>query len=396
MKTMRNIINKVRLLALVWLFSASLAAASNLSFNGTCSYQINGNQIEIDAARIENNDYYGNTSGSLRLQVWATSSPYYGGQIYGYVLGTRNLDEQLGGNQYYYGISGSVPFNEPPSGDYYITMTLEEYNYGSFVIRDYVTFDNTKSFGGGQVEFDGTVSWKLNGTRVHFAADKISNNGSSGISGSLRMKLWATTDTYDGGSLNGYVLGTKNFNQLNAGYYYPNVSADVTYTPPPAGTYYTTMTLEEYQSSGWVIVDYVTFDSPSTLGRGVGGSMGGDGGDLELIGKASYSISRSTVLLTASQIMNRRYDGVSGALRLELWATTEPWSGQDQIDGYQVASYDLNPLAAGYYYYNVKVKTPYNRAPRGSYYMTLVLSEYDSGDYYTVDYISFPKMASLK
>ncbi|MBX7134018.1 MAG: hypothetical protein K1X67_15200 [Fimbriimonadaceae bacterium] len=46
-------------------------------------------------------------------------------------------------------------------------------------------------------------------------------------------------------------------------------------TLPSDGTYFTTMTLEEYTSSGWVIRRFVAFNSTSTFGNpGSGG--GGD------------------------------------------------------------------------------------------------------------------------
>ena len=39
------------------------------------------------------------TSGSLRLELWATASPYSGGTIQGYILGSYRFSQVLGPNQ---------------------------------------------------------------------------------------------------------------------------------------------------------------------------------------------------------------------------------------------------------------------------------------------------------
>ena len=48
---------------------------------GTVSYQVSGSSVNMRADAVRNNRPAGSVSGTLKLQVWATSSPYSGGQF---------------------------------------------------------------------------------------------------------------------------------------------------------------------------------------------------------------------------------------------------------------------------------------------------------------------------
>jgi hypothetical protein len=115
------------------------------------------------------------------------------------------------------------------------------------------------------IKISGNVSWATSGSSINIKADKIQNLSSSSTSGYLRLRIWATRFRYTGGTINGYVLGTRSLSPLAPSYYYPNISGYVPYTRPPAGTYYTTITVEEYTASGWVIRDYVNFSNLSSF-----------------------------------------------------------------------------------------------------------------------------------
>lgn len=260
---------RFRWVYLLLLLACARPAIASIEMSGTASWTRDGSRIDISVSRVTSYRS-GGISGTLRLQVWATTTPYYGGTISGYIMGTRSLG-QLNGGYEFSNISGYVPFRSPPSGSYYTTMTLEEYTANGYVIIDYVTFDGTTSFGGvasgggygggynGDVSMSGFTSWSSRGSRVTFSVEDISNDREFGRSGSLRLRLWATTTPYDGDSIYGYVLGTKKLKPLYAGYYYGNLVRTTGFRRPPSGYYYTTMTLEEFTISGWVIIDYVTF-----------------------------------------------------------------------------------------------------------------------------------------
>jgi len=243
--------------------------AKDLALVGNVSYTISGTSIAIKADKVANYRS-GGTSGTLRLEVWATSSPYSGGKITGYVMGTSVLGVLKGGYNFP-SVNKSATFTSPPSGSYYITMTLEEYTASGYVIVDYANFSGTKQFGPGgtvsaNLKLQGQASWNGSGSTITIKVAKVVNNSTDGTSGALRLRIWATQSQYSGGSINGYVLGSVALSPLKGGHYYSSISKTGTYTKPPNGTYYTTLTLEEAQLGTYSIKDYINMSSTSTFG----------------------------------------------------------------------------------------------------------------------------------
>lgn len=119
--------------------------------------------------------------------------------------------------------------------------------------------------GTGALDLSGPASWATAGTTVNIVAAKVSNSASGGKSGSLRLRLWAAKSKFSGGTLNGYIMGTRTLKPLTANHYYSNISGKVKYNRPPSGKYYTILTLEEYTNSGWVIRDYINFTGRKKL-----------------------------------------------------------------------------------------------------------------------------------
>ncbi len=134
----------------------------------------------------------------------------------------------------------------------------------------------------------GTASATTGGSGVRFMVDHIVNSRSSGTSGSLRLALWATTTVpIFGNTIQNYTLGTYDLSPLTHGFEYNNVdSGFVTQTLPPAGCYYLTIALLEFQSGGYFYQDLVTFTA--------GGTPDGSGYDLFSFGGADCSGSVST------------------------------------------------------------------------------------------------------
>ena len=119
------------------------------------------------------------------------------------------------------------------------------------------------------VRLVGTVSFDHQGNNsyVHMHVDQVRNYAVGGMSGTLKLQLWATTTRYSGGTITGYVFGEYTLGTLQGGQYFLNVDVNVPFTSPPAGTYWITMTLDEYQPP-FVIVSYLTFDNQQTFGGG--------------------------------------------------------------------------------------------------------------------------------
>ncbi len=110
------------------------------------------------------------------------------------------------------------------------------------------------------IDMSGTVSWTTKNGKVNIKVGSIANLGTA-KSGSLRLRLWAVKSKFAGGSLKGYVIGTRTLNPLSAGRQYKNLKGKVSFTKPPSGKYHTVLTVEEYTSTGWKIRDYITFSS---------------------------------------------------------------------------------------------------------------------------------------
>ena len=114
------------------------------------------------------------------------------------------------------------------------------------------------------VDLSGGSSWNTSGSSINIVAGRIDNYSRTATTGTLRLRVVATTSRYSGGTLSGYTLGIRTLGQLRPGSFYSGVSGFVSYTRPPSGWFYTTISVEEYTASGWVIRDY---DNMSSLVR---------------------------------------------------------------------------------------------------------------------------------
>src|ERR1700753_860444 len=75
------------------------ARATNISMPGSCSYSIDGDTCVLSCSEVLNNQS-GGASGTLRLELWAFSSPFTGTGN-GYILASYNIGTLSGG--YYWG-----------------------------------------------------------------------------------------------------------------------------------------------------------------------------------------------------------------------------------------------------------------------------------------------------
>ena len=126
----------------------SSTSAVPVKFSGTASYQTNlsAGTVTLGIPEIDNTSATG-TTGTLRVELWALSSPYNGTSQSGHLLGTYTFANVLGPNHYFAAISETVPFTAPPAGSYNIAMLVTEYTGasstdGGFVDENYVNFSN--------------------------------------------------------------------------------------------------------------------------------------------------------------------------------------------------------------------------------------------------------------
>lgn len=156
---------------------------------------------------------------------------------------------------------GLSELNLPP-GSYYLAFV------NTNGIRKPVTYTmerwRVNSVTTSSIDMRAPASWAAKKGKVNIKVSKILNIGSA-KSGSLRLRLWAVKSKFAGGSLSGYILGTRSLGQLPAGYQHQNISGKVPYKKPPSGKYYSVLTLEEFTTAGWKIRDYISFAKSNKL-----------------------------------------------------------------------------------------------------------------------------------
>jgi hypothetical protein len=105
--------------------------------------------------------------------------------------------------------------------------------------------------------------------------------------------------------------------------------------------------------------------------------------------ESSYNGAKGVSGFSAERIMNYRTTA-SGFLRLQLWATkTRPVYG-GSITFNNLGYIDMNPVAGGFYLENVMTSDrPYDTPAAGTYYISLVLLEYQNGKYLYTDIRTF-------
>ena len=104
----------------------------------------------------------------------------------------------------------------------------------------------------------GNWGYQINGKQITLYGDKIQNQNNGGVTGTLKISIYATDYAYSGGYLNGYNLYEYTLEPLESGYYYSDISKTGWCTYPPKGSYSITILLLEYTYGDYEIVDYIT------------------------------------------------------------------------------------------------------------------------------------------
>lgn len=93
-------------------------------------------------------------------------------------------------------------------------------------------------------------------------------------------------------------------------------------------------------------------------------------------GNVAYKVSGDEVTLWVERIENFNWFFTSGSLTLTLWATEEPYFSAGK--GYKLATYQIGTLNA-WTHTNLEVTTKFSPPPPGSYFITVVLTEWYNG-----------------
>ena len=224
-------------------------------------------------------------------------------------------------------------------------------------------------------------------TMVTFGCGGINNPSKENATGTIMVRLWATDSPYNGGTLSGKVLAEYKLEGLNAGSYYSPVSKTIRTTLPATKRhYFLVLTIAEYSSGGYGITDYRNFENSVLLGPAKLFTLAGPW-------SYSYSGEGGYLDIQVAKISHNR-TGSTGTLKLAVWATDAPYRGGG-IEGYQLGFVTKTALKPGYSYSAVKNRAKFKRPPSGTYYITLVLSEFSGSDYRIVDYLGASKTMSF-
>lgn len=236
----------------------------------------------------------------------------------------------------------------------------------------------------------GTVRYEFgpNMATLTLGTNLIKNTSQEDATGSIKLQLWACTAPYTGGTIQGSLLGsTGTINGLGPGQYYENLSRSMPYVPPKAaGTYHLVFVLLEYRAGNYVIVNHVNMTNPKALAPLPLFTMRGPSR-----WKSSYE--GGTVEIDVGKISHRR-TGNSGTLKLSVWATSAPYRG-GALSGYEIGAVRKEALKPGFTYDNVKNVAKFVPPPNGTYYVSIVLSEWADGAYRVVAHLPFDAPAKF-
>ncbi len=268
----------------------------NIDLQGSTSYQISGNEVAFTIDRVANITS-GYTSGTIKFELWAFDQPYSGSLRNGYKLAefdSREFsDGQLSPGESFTNISSRGPLlNEPPNGDYFITIVVTEFtndpNNGGYSAADFSNFNDPVSFGSSGtpsippatgpsvIDIQGAYSYRISDDIVTVEIDRVQNTSQSVTTGTLRFELWALDETYSGtGSITGYKLAEYRPEQSNGrlgpGQNFFDIRFSDRYDQTlPNGEYAVVLFVTQFTgdavNDGFEIADFGNFDNGFRIG----------------------------------------------------------------------------------------------------------------------------------
>ena len=278
--------------------SSAQAQTAGVSLVGTPSYTYDpvAETVQFSGVTIQNSSTT-TTTGTLRVELWLTTSPYTSDTANGSMIAadqistTASASGQLAPGQSFSNITATVPATGLPAvGTYYVSIVVSEYAFPfgktatvfkPFVTDDYQTLPNQLT-----ISNTGTAS----AVQVFFAL--LNYNPTSGISlsglslqngsgtyttGPLRLDVWATTAPYAGGAIAGYrVLDTPVSGVIAPSKTLdPSTSVVPVSNPPPGGSYYMALLISEQtnacgSSDGYCLDSYSNFTNRVTFPAATG------------------------------------------------------------------------------------------------------------------------------
>ncbi|MFA5982645.1 MAG: helix-hairpin-helix domain-containing protein [Methylococcaceae bacterium] len=285
-----------------------------LFLNGNCGYNLQNGQITLNIGEISNQRDDANISGTLSIELWALEQPYRGGDFTGYPLTGTSLG-QINGQHVIAPVNLVLNYQEPTAGSWYVTLMLREWNGMAYETCDFINFsaplivasnsfyaqnainnlvnvsfteyktatlfdeetgqfitneysiqsDMTKP-AANELLLLGNCGYVMQDGRITINIGEIANQRLLGnISGTLALEIWALEQAYNGGELIGVAIAGVAIGQLLGQHSFYSTSYDLDFMVPPAGTWYLTLLLREWNGSAYETRDCVNFAVPYTV-----------------------------------------------------------------------------------------------------------------------------------
>ena len=243
----------------------------------------------------------------------------------------------------------------------------------SLLVASALVFSTTHVLAEAKITGSTRFQFGAQNATVTFGCGGITNPSAENATGTLKVELWALKAPYHGGGISGTVLGSYKLEGLQPRAGYNNVTKTLKpVAPATRKAYYLCLIILEYKNGEYGIADYRNFDGSTVLGPQALFSLSGGW-------RWQSSIEGGTVDIGVGKISHTR-TGPTGTLKLAVWATKRPYNGGN-IEGFKIGEVKKEALQAGYTYTDVKNTAKYTAPPPGTYWVSLVLSEYDGTGY---------------
>ena len=194
--------------AVLAIATPAICSATNISL-GAWNYTQSGPTVVLKADAIKNNSL-SETSGALRMELWAFRGPFTGSPQLGYQLAIYTLPQPLpAGYQYSNISSGTIPFSPPPPGLWDYSLLITEYTGTTFATDVYsnasavVVCNSSGICGNGNMTYHGgavqhfqkvyTIFWSGTGTSFPAGYQATINQFVQDLNGS---SYYATANQY--------------------------------------------------------------------------------------------------------------------------------------------------------------------------------------------------------
>ncbi len=168
---MKLLFSSVFIICILLTYNTHLVA-TDLKFHGSCGYSldIEKQAITISIDTITNSS--NNTSGSIKVSVCLTYSPFNGETQTAFNLAEYQFSEVLETNYCYAGVQRTLQTQNPKQDEYHIVFLLWEYTEEGWVVRDYRNFKDRITF----KKYDTWADFQKTQRRMELKALQATNN----------------------------------------------------------------------------------------------------------------------------------------------------------------------------------------------------------------------------